>query len=174
MAALNFPSTPTPGQIFTTPTGVTYEWDGAKWRANVNEITAAQIGIADAGDYYTDGYVEGALQEIGATVATGPGGAFVAKSGGTMTGALVVLSPGADDNPATKKYVDDADATQDAAIQANTNSIASTNAGLADKVDRSGDSMGGPLSALEPTQSAHVATKRYVDESLEIIDGGTP
>jgi hypothetical protein len=29
--ALDFPSTPTIGDIFTAPNGVTYEWDGVKW-----------------------------------------------------------------------------------------------------------------------------------------------
>lgn len=63
-------------------------------QAGISDIDAADVGIADAGAYFTATDVEGALQELGAAVATnssggggGGGGALVHVATATVTGA---------------------------------------------------------------------------------------
>jgi len=72
--ALDFPSSPTVGQIFTDPaSGLSWRWDGVKW-----------MQIAAAGS-----------------------GPFVAKSGDTMTGLLLLSAdPSAALGAVTKQYSD--------------------------------------------------------------------
>ena len=50
MAALDFPNSPTTGQIFTAPSGAQWQWDGAKW-APYGTVSSAYV--LKAGDTMT-------------------------------------------------------------------------------------------------------------------------
>jgi hypothetical protein len=43
MAALDFPNSPTVGQVYTTPAGQVWKWDGAKWVAGQNVLPAGGV-----------------------------------------------------------------------------------------------------------------------------------
>lgn len=89
----------------------------------------------------------------------------VLKSGDTMTGLLVLSgAPTADLHPATKKYTDDKNTSQDAAISASAAAAAAANTNANSRVLRAGDTMTGFLLLhADPTAQMHAATKKYVD-----------
>ena len=99
--------------------------------------------------------------------------AKVSRAGDTMSGALILSGPPANDNEAASRaYVDDVTSLlrayvdqQDAAIMlANQQAIGMLDAA---KVDRSGDTMAGPLMlAGNPSEPFEAATKQYVDTSV--------
>jgi len=112
---------------------------------------------------------------------------FVAITGGTMTGKLVLSEAPSDSmDAATKYYVDEklgnlggisVDSSLDS-IQDIVENIDSIVDGLVTeidtKVDKSGDSMSGFLKLhADPTDSMHAATKYYVDEAIGDLGGIT-
>src|SRR5579864_8689359 len=101
-----------------------------------------------AGDIYQKYSFDG-------TVWIAIGGDFIAKTGDTMEGPLVLAAdPAQDLEAATKEYVDNA-------------------VGTSEYVLKTGDTMMGPLVlALSPTQDMEAATKEYVDSIITI--GDTP
>jgi hypothetical protein len=87
MAAIDFPASPTVGQIFTSGSA-SWEWDGARW-----------IAFSSSTDAPSDGTLYG--RENGAWVNALP------LAGGTLTGPLVLnANPTAALGAAPKQYVD--------------------------------------------------------------------
>ena len=116
---------------------------------------------------------------------------YVKKSGDTMTGALNLPAPTENANAANKKYVDDADAVLNAAIQAETNNRETAITGVLQQIQEletgiegdltgylplTGGNMTGNVSfgnthtvtdlAL-PVNNADAANKKYVDDAVQ-------
>lgn len=85
--------------------------------------------------------------------------AFLQKSGGTMTGSLILdADPSLNLEAATKQYVDSQISTLGGSLDG-------------DKVNKSGDTMTGFLTLhANPTLAFHASTKEYVDDSISNID----
>lgn len=113
---------------------------------------------------------------------------YVKKSGDTMTGALNLPAPTENDNAANKKYVDDADAVLNAAIQAETKNRETAITGVLQQIGEletglegdlagylplTGGTMTGALNVQTPTEDSNAATKKYVDEHVPTITGPT-
>lgn len=113
---------------------------------------------------------------------------YVKKSGDTMTGALNLPAPTENTNAANKKYVDDADAVLNAAIQAETKNRETAITGVLQQIQEletglegdlagylplTGGTMTGALNVQTPTEDANAATKKYVDEHVPTITGPT-
>ena len=107
---------------------------------------------------------------------------YVKKSGDTMTGALNLPAPTADANAANKKYVDDADAVLNAAIQAETKNRETAITGVLQQIGEletgiegdlagylplTGGTMTGALNVQTPTEDTNAATKKYVDDAVQ-------
>lgn len=103
---------------------------------------------------------------------------YVKKAGDTMTGALNLPAPTADANAANKKYVDDADAVLNAAIQKEVQDRTTAIAGIQTEIDGvtgdlsgylplTGGTMTGALNVQPPTENANAATKAYVDQAVQ-------
>ena len=112
---------------------------------------------------------------------------FVAISGGTMTGKLVLSEAPTDSmDAATKYYVDEklgnlGDISVDSSLDSIQDIVENIDSVVDDlvteidtKVDKSGDSMSGFLKLhADPTDSMHAATKYYVDEAIGDLGGIT-
>lgn len=109
----------------------------------INGVSTFSLAPSSSVDLYSDGQNYVALAGGG-----GGSGNFVAKTGDTMTGLLVLSgAPISDLQAATKKYVDDTTA----------------NGFLA----KSGGTLTGPLiMSRDPVQALEAATKEYVDQQL--------
>lgn len=103
---------------------------------------------------------------------------YVKKSGDTMTGALNLPAPTENANAANKKYVDDADAVLNAAIQKEVQDRTTAIAGIQTEIDGvtgdlsgylplTGGTMTGALNVQTPTEDANAATKKYVDDAIQ-------
>ena len=107
---------------------------------------------------------------------------YVKKSGDTMTGALNLPAPTENANAANKKYVDDADAVLNAAIQAETKNRETAITGVLQQIQEletglegdlagylplTGGTMTGALNVQTPTEAANAATKKYVDDAVQ-------
>ena len=103
---------------------------------------------------------------------------YVKKSGDTMTGALNLPAPTENANAANKKYVDDADAVLNAAIQKEVQDRTTAIAGIQTEIDGvsgdlsgylplTGGTMTGALNVQPPTEDANAATKAYVDQAVQ-------
>lgn len=98
----------TPGKIrFNNETG---EFHGAYtdgWKVLAKPSTASETTIVDAGDYYTSGDVEGALQYVGDTLSNTillfPTYAAASAAAATLPDGQIVESPNVDGN--LRKYV---------------------------------------------------------------------
>jgi hypothetical protein len=70
MTAINFPSTPTTGQIFTTDSGLTYRYDGTAWTAiNSTYATGGFRKLDDISDQF-DGVLVSFTLEVDGTAVT--------------------------------------------------------------------------------------------------------
>ena len=121
---------------------------------------------------------------------------YVKKSGDTMTGALNLPAPTENANAANKKYVDDADAVLNAAIQAETKNRETAITGVLQQIQEletglegdlagylplTGGTMSGALSmgnnkvtnVADPTADGDAVNKKYVDEHVPTITGPT-
>jgi hypothetical protein len=133
--------------------------------AITSEILAAvdRLGFAYNTDRITN--LGDALVAVLANVAD----ETVARSGDTMTGPLLLTGdPTEDLEAATKRYVD---AEVTAVGERLTTSFRNADSGLQTqingKVNRAGDTMGGPLLlASDPTMPLQAATKAYVDANI--------
>ena len=103
---------------------------------------------------------------------------YVKKSGDTMTGALNLPAPTENANAANKKYVDDADAILNAAIQKEVQDRETAIEGIQTEIDDvtgdlsgylplTGGTMTGALNVKTPTEDANAATKKYVDDAVQ-------
>jgi hypothetical protein len=83
--ALIFPSTPTPGQIYVGPNGITYTWDNAVgvWSASSGSLSPASLAEAAAGTI-TNKY--SSPQTAVPKDTSGMAGAALLPSGGNYTG----------------------------------------------------------------------------------------
>ncbi len=61
------------------------------WGTGANQVSAADMPIADAGNYFLTDFVESALQQLGASVAH-PGVTYTAGLGGVTKGDLIYVS----------------------------------------------------------------------------------
>lgn len=124
--------------------------------------------------------ITGVLQQIGEleTGIEGDLAGYLPLAGGTMTGALNVQTPTEDANAATKKYVDDADAVLNAAIQKEVKDRETAIEGIQTEIDGvtgdlsgylplTGGTMTGALNVQTPTENANAATKKYVDDAVQ-------
>jgi len=95
-----------------------------------------------------------------------------------MTGALNLPVPTADANATNKKYVDDADAVLNAAIQKEVQDRTTAIAGIQTEIDGvtgdlsgylplTGGTMTGALNVPTPTEDTNAATKKYVDDAVQ-------
>ena len=113
---------------------------------------------------------------------------YVKKSGDTMTGALNLPAPTENANAANKKYVDDADAVLNAAIQAETKNRETAITGVLQQIQEletglegdlagylplTGGTMTGALNVQTPTEDANAATKAYVDSKITNLENGS-
>lgn len=91
---------------------------------------------------------------------------------------LNVSDPVKDTHAATKKYVDDADAVLNAAIQKEVQDRTTAIAGIQTEIDGvsgdlsgylplTGGTMTGALNVQPPTEDANAATKKYVDDAVQ-------
>ena len=95
---------------------------------------------------------------------------------------LNVATPVKDTHAATKKYVDDADAVLNAAIQAETKNRETAITGVLQQIGEletgiegdlagylplTGGTMTGALNVQTPTENANAATKKYVDDAVQ-------
>ena len=103
---------------------------------------------------------------------------YVKKAGDTMTGALNLPAPTENANAANKKYVDDADAVLNAAIQKEVQDRETAIEGIQTEIDGvtgdlsgylplTGGTMTGALNVQTPTEAANAATKKYVDDAVQ-------
>ena len=135
------------------------------------------------------------IEEIKQSV-EGVKGDYLPLAGGTMTGAVDmgahaitnVAQPTNNQDAATKKYVDDADAVLNAAIQAESKNRETAITGVLQQIQEletglkgdlegylplTGGTMTGALNVQTPTEDANAATKKYVDEHVPTITGPT-
>lgn len=109
---------------------------------------------------------------------------YVKKSGDTMTGALNLPAPTENANAANKKYVDDADAVLNAAIQKEVQDRTTAIEGIQTEIDDvtgdlsgylplTGGTMTGALNVQTPTEGANAATKAYVDSGIANLENGS-
>lgn len=113
---------------------------------------------------------------------------YVKKSGDTMTGALNLPAPTENANAANKKYVDDADAVLNAAIQAETKNRETAITGVLQQIQEletglegdlagylplTGGTMTGALNVQTPTEDSNAATKAYVDSGIANLENGS-
>lgn len=111
---------------------------------------------------------------------------YVKKAGDTMTGALNMGSymvsqisrPTENQHVTNKKYVDDADAVLNAAIQKEVQDRETAIEGIQTEIDGvtgdlsgylplTGGTMTGALNVQIPTENANAATKKYVDDAVQ-------
>jgi hypothetical protein len=138
---LDFPNTPAVGDVFTLPSGLQWQWDNTKWAPlspSTGNVVTSVNGRA------------GAVQ-LGSADISGGGGLL--RSGGTMTGGLVLAAdPVGILDAVTKRYSDT-------------------------KLALAGGALTGPLIlAADPTTALGAATKQYVDAQVGSylpIAGGT-
>ena len=130
---------------------------------------------AQYGDAASKGYVDTAISGLTNGTTAMP---YVKKAGDTMTGALNLPAPTADANAANKKYVDDADAVLDAAIQKEVQDRETAIEGIQTEIDSvsgdlsgylplTGGTMTGALNVQTPTEDTNAATKKYVDDAVQ-------
>ena len=127
--------------------------------AITDQIAAASVSGSDTVLINQVGALKKATAlQIASTLDLSP---YLLKSGGTMTGSLVLYgNPSAVLEAATKGYVDTQDASLSAAIIA----------GLALCVAKAGDTMTGPLTLPgNPASALQAATKQYVDQADAIL-----
>lgn len=113
---------------------------------------------------------------------------YVKKAGDTMTGALNLPAPTENANAANKKYVDDADAVLNAAIQAETKNRETAITGVLQQIQEletglegdltgylplTGGTMSGALNVQTPTEDDNAATKAYVDSGIANLENGS-
>lgn len=121
---------------------------------------------------------------------------YLPLEGGVMTGVVNmgnnriegVSTPIDNSHVANKKYVDDADAVLNAAIQAETKNRETAITGVLQQIQEletglegdlagylplTGGSMTGALNVQTPTEDSNAATKKYVDEHVPTITGPT-
>lgn len=109
---------------------------------------------------------------------------YMPKSGGAFTGPVTVFNPSVDDNPATKKYVDDAFTAAGGIIppevaqrlssleseqQSNEDRLEALEDADNNFVPKTGGDFSGPLTIVEPTKNNNPATKQYVDNKVDEI-----
>ena len=124
--------------------------------------------------------ITGVLQQIGEleTGIEGDLAGYLPLTGGTMTGALNLPAPTENANAANKKYVDDADAVLNAAIQKEVQDRETAIEGIQTEIDGvtgdlsgylplTGGTMTGALNVQTPTEDANAATKKYVDDAVQ-------
>ena len=127
------------------------------------------------GDAAIKGYVDAAIRGLTNGNTALP---YVKKAGDTMTGALNLPAPTENANAANKKYVDDADAVLNAAIQKEVQDRKTAISGIQTEIDGvtgdlsgylplTGGTMTGALNVQTPTENANAATKKYVDDAVQ-------
>ena len=83
MAAVQFPTNPSPGDLFTSPDGIVYRWDGEKWNTQLGPTESGATGATgpkgDAGEFAVGG--------TGSTGSTGPVGPVGSTGASAATGA---------------------------------------------------------------------------------------
>lgn len=101
-------------------------------------------------------------------------GGFILKTGGTMTGPLILRGDPADrKEAATKAYVDDNTISQSefSANMSNYPNNETLETGLNNKISKSGDTMTGPLLlGSPPVQDMQAANKSYVDQRIANLE----
>lgn len=99
---------------------------------------------------------------------------FILKSGGTMTGPLILRGDPVDRKEAvTREYVDNNTITANrfSTILSNYPTTEQMTTGLGNKVSKSGDTMTGPLIlGSPPTQDMQAANKSYVDSRITQLE----
>ncbi len=106
MAAIDFPASPTLGQVFTAGSS-TWTWDGAKWASGVAPYAYLPLaGGTMTGPLILSRAPVAVLESANKGYVDDEASQYLPLTGGGMLGPMTVLAPTANMQPATKQYVD--------------------------------------------------------------------